>query len=141
MLCSFKVAIICSATKVNKLDIATSAELKEAVRRIHACKPTSAAREQAIREKTLGFSFMGYNILNDLALDSVLEPAEQFMSDWMHCLFVGGVWNICLQMVLRVLWQDGIRDAYSSLFAYVQRLRFRKDWACQSSTSSLWPTA
>ena len=64
---------------------------------------------------------MGYNILNDMALDSVLEPAEQFMSDWMHCLFVGGVWNICLQMVLLVLWRDGIRYAYSSLFAYVQR--------------------
>jgi len=42
--------IICSATKVSDLDIATSAELKEAVRRIHACKPTSDVREQAIRE-------------------------------------------------------------------------------------------
>ena len=103
--------IICSATKVSDLDIATSAELKEAVRRVHAMKPISDARTQSIREKTLGFSFMGYNILNDPALDSVLEPAEHFMSDWMHCLFVGGVWNICLQMVLRALWNDGIRDA------------------------------
>ena len=44
----------------------------------------------------------------------------------MHCLFVGGVWNICLQMVLRALWVEGIRDAYGSLFEYVQRWRFPK---------------
>ena len=69
---------------------------------------------------------MGYNILNDIALDSVLEPAEQFMSDWMHCGFVGGVWIIGMQMVLDALWADGIRDAYDSLFEYVQRWRFPK---------------
>ena len=44
--------LICSATKVSDLEIATSAELKEAVRRVHAMKPISDARRQEIREKT-----------------------------------------------------------------------------------------
>ena len=52
--------IVCNATKVSELDVATSAELKEAIRRIHERRGIDDASIQEVREKTLGFTYMGY---------------------------------------------------------------------------------
>ena len=101
-------SVVCNATKVSELDVATSAELKEAIRLIHE------------RRGTLGFTYMGYNLMVDRELDDIVQPADQFMHDWMHCIFVSGVWNICLEMVLQALRSAGIRDVYDSLRDYVK---------------------
>jgi len=113
-------SVVCNATKVSQLDVATSAELKDAIRRIHARKGIDDARIQEVRENTLGFTYSGYNLMVDRELDDIVQPAEQFMHDWMHCIFVSGVWNICFEMVLQALWSAGIRDVYDSLRDYVK---------------------
>ena len=56
----------------------------------------------------------------DRELDDIVQPADQFMHDWMHCIFVSGVWNICFEMVLQALRSAGIRDVYDSLQDYVK---------------------
>ena len=112
--------VVCNATKVSQLDVATSAELKDGIRRIHARRGIDDASIQEVREKTLGFTYSGYNLMVDPELDDIVQPAEQFMQDWMHCIFVSGVWNICFQMVLQALWSAGIRDVYDSLRDYIK---------------------
>ena len=108
-------SVVCNATKVNQHDLATNAEREEAIRRIHARKGIDDARIQEIREKTLGFTDMGYNIMVDPELGAIVNPTGQCMHDWMHCIFVSGVWNITFQMVLQDLWSAGVRDAYEYL--------------------------
>ena len=63
---------------------------------------------------------MGYNLMVDRELDAIVHPADQFMHDWMHCIFVSGVWNICFEMVLQALRSAVIRDVYDSLRDYVK---------------------
>ena len=53
-------------------------------------------------------------------LDDIVQPAEQFMHDWMHCIFVSGVWNICFEMVLQALRSAGIKDVYDTLADYIK---------------------
>ena len=70
-------SVVCKATKVSQLDLATNAELKEAIRRIHARKGIDDARIQEIREKTLGFTYMGYNLMFDPELDAIsIQPTS-----------------------------------------------------------------
>ena len=50
------------------------------------------------------------SILLDRALDAIVDPVAIFIHDWMHALFVGGVWNITLHLFLGVLLQVGCTD-------------------------------
>jgi hypothetical protein len=118
--------------KVGELDLATSAELKEAIRRVHHYKSIDAPGTFIKRQFALGFTYDGYNLMCDPELDDILNPAEQFMHDWMHCLFVSGVWNITLNLALRAIHFAGVTDAYSIAFSFLEswrwpvRLRQRK---------------
>ena len=104
-----------NARRVSDLVLATSAELIEAVRRVHARRLVDTPDLQARREKALGFSYMGYNLMVDPLLDGILHPAQQFVHDWMHCCFVSGVWSICVHLLLQALWRSGVKDVYASL--------------------------
>ena len=117
-------ASLANVRRVSDLDIATSAEIVEAVRRVHARRLVDTPDLHARREKALGFSYMGYNLMVDPLLDGILQPAQQFMHDWMHCCFVSGVWSICLQLLLQALWHSGVRDAYASLQKYMKLWRW-----------------
>ena len=56
----------------------------------------------------MGFTFMQYSLLTDMALDGIMQPCSQFMHDWMHCLFSKGVFNICLQQLLTSMEEAGL---------------------------------
>ena len=51
----------------------------------------------------LGFTHVPYSMLSDATLDPHLRVADQFMHDWMHMVFVSGVWNVVLNMLLESL--------------------------------------
>lgn len=104
--------LVCDVIHASRLDLATSDELIDACRKVHMYKRTLEADEFETRSKALGFTYMGYNLLCDRELDGVLDPAKQYCSDWMHCLFVGGVWNITLQLTLHALQTARAPDVY-----------------------------
>ena len=54
-------------------------------------------------------------MLADPEVQDHLNPATQFMHDWMHCIFVSGIFNITLWLTLRAIQQAGRRDIYSML--------------------------
>ena len=110
--------------KVNELDLATSDDLTVAIRRIHHYRSIDTVGMFEKRQIALGFTYSGYNLMCDPELDDVLDPANQFMHDWMHCLFVSGVFNITLNLVLRALHFAGVTDAYSLAYSFIERWRW-----------------
>ena len=44
-------------------------------------------------QQAFGFTYHKYNILVDEQLKGIIKPASQYMHDWMHTLFVHGVFN------------------------------------------------
>ena len=57
-------------------------------------------------------------MLLDPELDDVVKPADQFMHDWMHCIFVQGIWNVLLNLVLESIEKQGV-NAYDELLCYL----------------------
>jgi hypothetical protein len=44
-------------------------------------------------QQAFGFTYHKYNILVDNQLKGIIKPASQYMHDWMHTIFVHGVFN------------------------------------------------
>ena len=114
-------AFRCTVCNLDELDMATNEDIREACRRVHYYKDIDrTAAEFKTRQTQNGFTWHKYNMLMDPELDELIRPADQFMHDWMHCIFVQGVWNLCTNMLLNALEAGGIRDAYPKLFDYTQ---------------------
>jgi hypothetical protein len=111
----------CNVIKFEELELATSDELIEACRRVHAHRSTDTPDVFNARQIACGFTYMSYNMLVDDELDDIVQPADQFMHDWMHCLFVSGVWNITFQLVLKAMHAAGITDLYNTLYTCCER--------------------
>ena len=59
-------------------------------------------------------------MLLDEELRDVVAPASQWCHDWMHMLYVKGVFNLILHLTLRAVKQHPpTRDIYSRLQTYV----------------------
>ena len=97
----------CNAKTRAELDLATSADLRWAVRRLNMLHddPGVTPDEFEHREKALGFTWSPYNLLGDTSMDPYLDVPNQFFHDWMHMIFVGGVFNL----VLHFFWKPSAR--------------------------------
>ena len=71
--------VTCNVITYAGLDLATSDELKFALRRVHEYRLIDEPDEYLTRCMALGFTYFGYNLLNDRELDEFVQPAEQFM--------------------------------------------------------------
>ena len=124
--------LLCEVIKADQLDLATSEDLIWSIRRIHEYRTIDDPTTFDLRQKALGFTYSGYNFMVDEELDGTIAPTEQFCSDWMHCLFVAGVWNITVQLVLKSLQDARMSDAYQRLqevvstWTFPARLKQRK---------------
>ena len=77
----------------------------------------------------MGFTFMQYSLLTDMALDGIIQPCSQFMHDWMHCLFSKGVFNICLQQLLTSMEEAGLHTLLGGATGIYQYLyEYTKPW-------------
>ena len=118
----------CSLLTYDKLDIATSREIKESVQRVHDFKATDTADEFKEREIANGFTWAPYTLLLDPELGPHLRAAKQFAHDWMHCLFQSGVFNITLFLVLRSVKRLAKTDIYHHLHEYIKKWHWPKKW-------------
>ena len=116
----------CDILTLSGLDLATSDEIIEAVRRLHAFRSIDDRPQFLQRQIALGFTYMGYNLMTDPQLTDILEPADQLMHDWMHCCFVAGVWNVCVQLVLTAVKtaRGGPKNIYELLREAIQMWRW-----------------
>ena len=111
----------CNVKKCADLDLVTSADVRDAVRRLEVCRHTDTPEQFEMREKALGFTYQPYNMLSDSSLDEVLDLEGQFLHDWMHMLFVTGVWNLTMNLVLEAVRPTIAGNIYALLRGYVER--------------------
>ena len=109
----------CMCITYAELDLATSAEIKEGARLVERHRLTDTPERFRVRQMGAGFTYDGYSLLCDAELDPFLDPAAQICHDWMHCLFVAGVWNLVFNSTLRFFRMNGVPDIYDRLRAYV----------------------
>jgi hypothetical protein len=114
-------ALRCNVIRHAELQLASDAELKFAVRRLNAFRAIDDPDTFIFRSMALGFRHMPYNMLSDLELDDVIAPASQFMHDWMHCIFVSGVWNHVMDLLLESLKEAGIARPYDLFYNYIKQ--------------------
>ena len=110
----------CSVCTVEELDLASNDEIRRACRMIADHKATHGSHRLEARQTKLGFTWHPYNMLLDPELDDVVKPADQFMHEWMHCIFVQGIWNLLLNLVLESIEKQGV-NAYAELLGYLSR--------------------
>ena len=61
------------------------------------------------------------SMLLDRDLDRVLPIADVYQHDWMHCLFVDGVYNVQLYLLLEAFLDDGCANIYELVRGYVAK--------------------
>jgi len=118
----------CNVKKYAELDLATSADLRYSVRRLNELHDDPAIQpdEFANREKALGFTWSPYNILGDPEMDPYLDVPEQFFHDWMHMIFVGGIFNLTLQYFLEAIRHETKSNVYEHLRDYIRLFNLPK---------------
>ena len=123
-----EVLLCCNAKKYSELDLATSDDLRYAVRRLNDLHddPNFDPDEFKTTEKALGFVWSPYNILGDPSMDPYLDVAEQFFHDWMHMIFVGGVFNLTLHYCLEAVRIESASNVYANLKGYISQWKWPK---------------
>jgi hypothetical protein len=111
--------LTCSLIHESELDFATDEDIRGSVRRLaakHASEPPAVFAKWS---QAIGFRHEPHSMLLDPALDSLVFPAQQFVHDWMHCVFVHGCFNTIAYLALEACLADGIRNVYDLLYHYV----------------------
>ena len=91
----------------------------DSVRRLAEKSTTSSAADFAKWSQAIGFRHEPDGVLIDPTLDTVVKPASQFVHDWMHAIFVHGVFNTVSYLMTEACLQDGFRDIWDALCEYV----------------------
>ena len=110
----------CNCTKYSELDLASSAELRGAVRELNALKLVEDPEAFKVSETVKGFVYQPYTMLADEELDDTVDVVAQFMHDWMHMLFVAGVWNLVVHLVLQAAHSQIPGNIYVLLGGFVE---------------------
>ena len=124
--------LCCNVKKYNEIDLATGEDLRWSVRRLNELHDDPSVTDFEVREKALGFTWSPYNILADPAMDPYLDVPKQFFHDWMHMIFVGGVFNMTLHYFLEAIREATKSNVYASLRTYIsqwnwpQRLKMKE---------------
>ena len=59
-------------------------------------------------------------------MDPYLDVAEQFFHDWMHMIFVGGVFNLTLHYFLEAVRTESASNVYANLKGYISQWKWPK---------------
>ena len=123
--------------KVDELEATTDASCKDTARRLSWWATRENKTAFSRRQQLMGFTFMQYSLLTDMALDGIIQPCSQFMHDWMHGLFSKGVFNICLQQLLTSMEEAGLHTLlggatgiYQHLYEYMVPWKFPAKKKC-----------
>lgn len=111
--------LTCTLVHEDQLHFATDADVRGAVRRLAAYRATDNARTFEERKKAIGFRHEPHGLLLDPELDDLVQPVSQFCHDWMHAIFVHGVFGTVTFRLLEALVSAGQRNIWDTLYGYV----------------------
>ena len=101
------------------VEFTSDESVKSAARRLAYWKDKENNTPFTRRQQIMGMTYMQHNLLTMMHLDAIIQPASQFMHDWMHGLFSGGVFNLVLNLLLCTLEDNGMTQLYPMLQEYV----------------------
>ena len=70
-------------------------------------------------QQALGLTHHPHGILLNTELDAVFDPTKVYCHDWMHCLFVDGVFNHVIVWLFEVFIQSGKPQVYQVCSNYI----------------------
>ena len=77
-------------------------------------------------------------MLNDESLGPHLSVEKQFMHDWMHMIFVAGVWNLVILFVSQAVQESIGGNIYTLIKGYLQLWSWPKRLKDQSTLHELF---
>ena len=122
---AFNTGMAVNAIKHSSLKFSTDEEIRSKAMRLNAFQRTQGSTEFIRTQQVIGFTWSPYSILCDPAL-SFVKPVSHTMHDWMHTVFSGGVFNVCLHLLLCSIEAAGLNDVYNQLADYCSHWRFPK---------------
>ena len=129
----------CDVIYADDLELASDRELIQLVRDLNIRRLTDDAAAFKVRQQAYGFTWKSYNLLTDPVLRGTMRPTTQFAHDWMHTLFVSGVFNTVLFIVLERT-RATTKAIYSLAHGYVSQWRWPKHLNVSSISDCLAPS-
>ena len=125
--------LVCSIIHEDELDFATDADIRGSVRRLAEKWATSSTSEKRDWTQAIGFRHEPHGMLMDPSLDTIVQPASQFVHDWMHAFFVHGIFTTLSYWTMEAILQDGVRNIWELLHEYVSTY----DWPRRINNTAL----
>ena len=110
--------LTCSLVFEKSLDFATSDDIFGSVKRLAALKGTMSAADFQLHQQAFGYRHEPRGILLDEQLRPHLDPANQFVHVWMHCMVVNGVFGTLVYLALEALHNSNV-PIWPALCEYV----------------------
>ena len=85
--------LCCGVLKHAELVIATSNDVRKIARYLERQHPITPPDDFKVLQQTLGMTYHKHALLLDRRLDAYVDVSDVYLHDWMHCIFVDGVFN------------------------------------------------
>ena len=108
----------CSIWLEDEMDFATDQDIRGTVARLQLAQATTSKAQFEQLKQACGFNLAPHGILLDTRLMDIVMPASQFCHDWMHCIFVHGVFHTVMHLLFSALLSTGSPELYDTLFQY-----------------------
>ncbi len=122
----------CDVITVDGLEAASDSELRTNMRYLQQESARVAPEAFTLLQQALGLTYHPRNVLVDRELDSLLHPTTAYTHDWMHCLFVDGVANLTVYLLLEACITGGMSGVYES-FSLSFELAIPRASTCHAS--------
>ena len=111
--------LMCNVIKTANLVLATSKQLRKTARYLETKVGVMTGEKFTNLQQALGITHEPYGILLDRTLDTIVQPTEVFMHDWMHLLFVSGVANLVVYLTFESFIGNDRKEVYEHFRNYV----------------------
>ena len=115
--------LVCSLIHEGDLIFASDQDVRDSLARLARYKLTSSAKDFKLRQQAIGFSLFEHALLQDDALKDIVFPVSQYCHDWMHCIFVGGVFNHVAFLCFRAA-----SDVYANVWQVLRDVVLKYTW-------------
>ena len=109
----------CNVMRYEDLAPATGDQVRRTARFLEANAAVKSKPELTHLEMALGMTHHPHGLLLNRALDEYVDPCEVFVHDWMHGLFVDGVYNVTVYLLLEECIDNGRKNIYDMVGEYI----------------------
>ena len=109
----------CNVIKTNELVPATDYQIRNAYRVLEANSGTQTQAEFTRLQQALGLTYHPHALLADPRMDRIISPTQAYVHDWMHGLFVDGVFNTVVYLLFEDFYDAGRKNIYDLFKTYL----------------------